>query len=150
MGSGGIVEREELYPGLNGELRRIHLMKTPLFDTDQGLVGLQGIFWDVTERWQAEQALRAAESRYRNLFENAVEGIFQTTAEGRIILANPALARMFGYASAGELMGAVSSVADQLYLNPEDRRAFQRLIAKRGEVRDFEVRQCLPRPQRQR
>jgi len=141
MGSGGIVEREELYPGLNGELRRIHLMKTPLFDTDQGLVGLQGIFWDVTERWQAEQALRAAESRYRNLFENAVEGIFQTTAEGRIILANPALARMFGYASAGELMGAVSSVADQLYLNPEDRRAFQRLIAKRGEVRDFEVRQ---------
>ncbi len=55
---------------------------------------------------------RRAEERYRSIFENAVEGIFQTTVEGRFVVANPALARMFGYESPEELLTAISSIDD--------------------------------------
>jgi PAS domain-containing protein len=67
---------------------------------------------------------RRAEERYRSIFENAVEGIFQTTVEGRYLVANPALARMFGYGSPEELLAAVSSISDELYVDPARRMEF--------------------------
>lgn len=96
---------------------------------------------DITERRRMEVALREAEKKYRHFFENAIEGIFQTSTDGRILVANPALAKMFGYASPEEMIASVHSVAEQLYVNPEDRREFVRLIAGRGEVKEFQVRQ---------
>src|SRR5438046_7034066 len=54
---------------------------------------------DITERKRAEAALREAEQKYRDIFENAVEGIFHTTPDGRFITANPAMARMLGFSS---------------------------------------------------
>ena len=50
------------------------------------------------------EALRRAEQKYRSIFENATEGIFQTTAEGKYLSANPALARMYGYDSPGNCL----------------------------------------------
>src|ERR687897_2758762 len=64
---------------------------------------------------------RRAEEKYRSIFENAVEGIFQTTLDGRFVTANPALARMFGYDSTKDLLENVSSIAEQLYVDPEHR-----------------------------
>ena len=141
MGSGRMVDRDEEYPAIEGEPRYIHVVKTPLFGVGRRIVGMQGIFWDITERRKAEESLQAAENKYRNLFENAIEGIFQTTPKGRIVLANPALAGMLGYASPEELMGAVHSVGDQLYVNPEDRDELMRLTTQQGEFKDFEVKQ---------
>ena len=63
---------------------------------------------DITQRKETEEALRKAEARYRGIFENATEGIFRTTPEGRILIANPALARMFGYQSPQEIMSSRS------------------------------------------
>ncbi len=52
----------------------------------------------------SQEALRESEERYRSIFENAVEGIFQATAEGKLLSVNPAMARMLGYASAAEML----------------------------------------------
>src|SRR4030067_2581439 len=57
-----------------------------------------------TQRNKTEEALREAEARYRGIFENAVEGIFQTTPDGYFLAINPALARMLGYGSIEELI----------------------------------------------
>jgi len=62
----------------------------------------------------AEQRLAAAEANYRGIFENAVEGIFQTTPEGRFLSANPALARIHGYNSPEELIATITDIGEQL------------------------------------
>jgi PAS domain S-box-containing protein len=59
--------------------------------------------------------LKEAEEKYRAIFENAVEGIYQTTLEGRFISVNPAMARLFGFDSAEELMESTSDIAQQLH-----------------------------------
>src|SRR5215203_282914 len=82
---------------------------------------------------------RQAEEKYRSIFENAIEGIFQTTVDGRFLTANPAMARMLGYESPEELLGAISSIRDQLYVDPARREEFYRLALRDGFVSGFEV-----------
>ncbi|MEQ8964136.1 MAG: PAS domain S-box protein, partial [Coleofasciculus sp. C2-GNP5-27] len=79
---------------------------------------------DITERKQAEQALKQAEAKYRSIFENALEGIFQSTADGHYISANPALARLYGYSSPDELMARLTDIEHQLYVDPQRRTEF--------------------------
>ena len=59
---------------------------------------------EIADRKRVEEALKQAEEKYRGIFENAIEGIFQSSPDGRFIAANPAMARMFGYDSAEELI----------------------------------------------
>jgi PAS domain S-box-containing protein len=94
---------------------------------------------DITERMDAEEERRRAEEKYRGIFENAVEGIFQSTVEGRFVTANPALARMFGYDSSEDLLENVSNIAEQLYVDPERRTEFSRLMQQDDFVSGFEV-----------
>src|ERR687894_719441 len=82
---------------------------------------------------------RQAEEKYRSIFENAVEGIFQTTVDGRFLTANPAMARMLGYESPEELLGAISNIRDQLYVELGRREEFYRLALRDGFVSGFEV-----------
>src|SRR5829696_3209584 len=84
------------------------------------------------ERWRAEE-------KYRSIFENAVEGIFQTTVDGRFLTANPAMARMFGYASPEELLEAISDIGDQLYVESGRREEFYQLALRDGFVSGFEM-----------
>ncbi|HEY9888198.1 MAG TPA: adenylate/guanylate cyclase domain-containing protein, partial [Candidatus Obscuribacterales bacterium] len=76
---------------------------------------------EVRERKQMEDALRQTEEKYRRIFENATEGIFQTSREGRFISVNPALAQIYGYDSPDELMAQVTDVGTQLYTQPKRR-----------------------------
>jgi len=92
---------------------------------------------DVTEQKRADEALRDAEVKYRSIFENAVEGIFQTSPDGHYLCANPALARIYGYASVDELMAGLTNIASQLYVFPERRDEFIRVLAAHDEVHDF-------------
>ncbi len=71
------------------------------------------------ERQQAEVALQQAEAKYRSIFENTAEGIFQTTVDGRYISANPALSRMYGYESPEELIANLCNIEQQLYVCAE-------------------------------
>ena len=95
---------------------------------------------DITERLKAEEERGRAEENYRSIFENAVEGIFQTTTDGKFLTANPALARMYGYSSPEDLLEKVSSIGDQIYAEPGRREEFGRLIQRDGFVQDFEMR----------
>jgi PAS domain S-box-containing protein len=82
--------------------------------------------------------LREAEAKYRDIFESAQEGIFQTTPDGRYLSANPALARMLGYDSPEELVASVTDIGRQLCVRPESREQFRRRLEKEGQVREFE------------
>ena len=83
--------------------------------------------------------MKRAEAEYRGIFENATEGIYRTSQDGRFLSANPAMARIFGYSSPEELMASITDVGHQLYVNPERCHQFLDLIRQRRPVSDFEV-----------
>jgi PAS domain S-box-containing protein len=85
-----------------------------------------------------DSALRKAEEKYRLIFEDAIEGIFQTTPDGKYLSANPALARMYGYESPEELMKSVSDIGRVVYVDPRRRNEFKRRIEIQGFVELFE------------
>lgn len=93
------------------------------------------------EEKKKSDALLESEKRYHNIFNNCVEGLFQTTPEGRYRTINQAFARMFGYDSPAAMISAVTDIGRQLYVNPEDRRRLIALLneSKDGVVMDFEV-----------
>jgi PAS domain S-box-containing protein len=95
---------------------------------------------DVTRRRQMEAELHQAEEKYRNIYENATEGIFQATLDGRFITANPSLASMHGYSSPEELMHSITDIGAQLYADPADREALIDLIRVQGGVQNYEVK----------
>jgi PAS domain S-box-containing protein len=111
----------------------------PVKDAEGEIQEVVLVHEDITERREAEQERRKAEKKYRSIFENAVEGIFQSTVEGQFLTANPAMARMFGYESPGELLGAISDIRDQLYVHPERRDEFYRIASRDGVVNGFEI-----------
>jgi PAS domain S-box-containing protein len=90
------------------------------------------------KRKQSENALRQAEEKYRTIFENAIDGIFQTTPDGHYLSANPALARIYGYSSPEELISNLTNIEQELYLDGNRRSEFRRLIQKDKAVTDFE------------
>lgn len=92
----------------------------------------------LTESRRREEALRQAEERYHSIFDNAVEGIFQSTPAGRFLAANAALARMLGFASPAELMTQVHDIGQQLHVTPERRAEFKRLLEEQGRLQGFE------------
>jgi PAS domain S-box-containing protein len=105
---------------------------------DKGTRLLQAIVRDVSERKEAEQRLRVSEEKYRGIFENAIEGIFQTTPGGRVITANNTFASMYGYDSPEEMISTVHDIGREFYVNPEDRERFKRLCEEHGSVEGFE------------
>jgi PAS domain S-box-containing protein len=74
---------------------------------------------------------------FSDLVEKAPIGIFYSTPDGRFVTVNPAMAAMYGYDSSAEMVGSVTNIAQQLYLNPEERDSFMRMLEKRGMVKNF-------------
>ncbi len=101
---------------------------------------LEGFIQDVTERKQADEALREAERRYRSIFENAIEGIYQSTPNDGYLAVNPALARMYGYDSPQQLISTLRDIDHQVYVDPQRRLEFKRMMSKHGVVTNFESR----------
>lgn len=95
-------------------------------------------FYARQELESAYQKLKVAEAKYRSIFENAVEGIFQSSPDGRYITANPALARIYGYSFAEEVTANFTDIEHQLYIDPNRRAEFVRLMEKYGSVSEFE------------
>ena len=84
------------------------------------------------------ESLRKSEEKYRLIFENALEGLFQSTLEGRFISANPAMAHILGYDAPEDLMSGVTDFRTQIYVNPDDRDKLLSELIKHGETAGFE------------
>jgi protein-histidine pros-kinase len=92
---------------------------------------------DITEHKRMEEALRLSEEKYRSIFENAAEGIFQTSMDGRILAANPAFVTILGYNSFQELIAGVTDVR-KLYAEPGRRLHLVRKVKEEDSVSDYE------------
>jgi PAS domain S-box-containing protein len=122
----------------DGSERYFYGMGKNLLDNPD-IAGIVMNILDITEQKQAEEALKKSEAKYRNIFENAMEGIYQVTPEGKFITANVTLARMAGYDSPEDFIESIKDIKSQLYVHPEDRDKFLKIMKTKDLVEDFEV-----------
>lgn len=112
--------------------------KLPFRDRQGNVIGTFGISRDITPLVRAQEKAEEAERRFRDIIDNARDGIFQTTPDGHYISANPALARIYGFATPEELIQGRTDIESQVYVDPNRRHEFARLMAEHGVVDQFE------------
>ena len=98
----------------------------------------RGTSCEAAWRTQAERRFAEAEESYRKLFDSSIDGIYVSTPDGRLLNANPALARMMGYETPNDLIAGITDVASSIYLDPSMRGEYQERMARDGMVREFE------------
>lgn len=125
----------------DGSIHWVYERGKAIFDDRQKPLYLDDVIFDISDRKRAEEALRIAEENYRSIFENALEGIFQSSPQGYYLSVNPALAKIYGYDSPQELVvESVTDISEQVYVDPEKRAEFRELMTKEGQAKDFEYR----------
>jgi PAS domain S-box-containing protein len=124
---GARMNRNGKRKGAVAALKRKRAGKTLL--NDRAIIG----------RKRTEEALRESEKQYRQLFENSMLAISQTSLEGRLVRVNPAYARMYGYASPEQMIAEVTDIEHQLYADPADRKEVLRILSKKGVVGPREI-----------
>jgi PAS domain S-box-containing protein len=114
----------------------VELNIVPVHDEHGQLTHFVSMQRDTTERKRSEEALRASEERFRSIFENATIGIFQTTPQGTILSANPALAHMLGYDTPRDLIEHITNIGEQVYVDPACRASMvQQIQENHGAAR---------------
>ena len=122
----------------DGAIKWVSISARKICGADGKTLYYQGFIEDLTSRMAAEDARRKAEQRFREIFEDAPEAIFQVTPEGRALAFNPATAKMLGYESAEEAIVALQNTAHDLWPNSTDRARFTALLEQQGTVRDYQ------------
>ena len=107
---------------------------------EQLLTELERLHQRITELEESQTTLKQAEEKYRNIFDHCMEGIYQTTLEGRFIGANPSAARLLGYESPEDLINSVMDIGTQVYAYPEDRERAIGLLREHGVFENFEMK----------
>ncbi|NCJ07505.1 EAL domain-containing protein [Synechococcales cyanobacterium C] len=102
------------------------------------LVAMAASISEALKRAAMQSALQEVERKYYNIFENAVEGIFQSSYSGQYLKVNPALARIYGYDSPEDLISSLTCIETQLYVNPARRQEFLQQIASTDTLNNFE------------
>ena len=120
-----------------GTEKVIHSHAETLRDEECNPLRMRGTVQDITER-KREEAIWKAEKEYREIFEQALEGIYRATHEGKILAANPALARMLGYGYPEEVVSSISNFELQMWRDPHDRREIIRLVDEQEAVHGYE------------
>lgn len=123
-----------------GDGRKIPVLvhRSTLRDEKNHFLGHVTFITDLTELITLQRELLASEIRFRGMYENALQGMFQTTVSGEILNVNPAYARMLGFDSPHKLMSAVKSVSE-FYEHSEDRDRMVAALEKNGRITDYEL-----------
>jgi diguanylate cyclase (GGDEF)-like protein/PAS domain S-box-containing protein len=103
------------------------------------IIGVVHVARDVSDQKRAQAALREAEETYRNIFEHAVEGIFQARPGGPFIKANPAMAKMLGFSGPEALLNPQRTAEDFLCVDAEACEAFRNILRRDGQVANHEM-----------
>jgi len=140
MDSGKTEEIEEKYIQDQEEIF-VYTSKTPIKDAQRNVVGILGIFWDITERKQAEENLKSSEGKYRSLVQNIPDVVWTTDINGKTIFISPNVKEIYGYTSEEIYKGGDSIWFDRIH--PDDaekvKGAFISLFEK-GRLFDAEYR----------
>jgi two-component system, cell cycle sensor histidine kinase and response regulator CckA len=131
-------QMEKRYFHKNGRVVWVFLSVSLVRDADGNPLYFISQIQNITARKHAEEILRQAENQYRSIIDNALVGIFQTSADGKYISGNPSMARMLGYDSPARMTMSVTDIGQQLYVDPERRRELCRRLVAENVVRDFE------------
>jgi len=123
----------------DGSIQWVEERGTPIFNEAGGVEALEGFIQNITQRKRNEEAMFEAKERYLSIFNNAIEGIYQTSPSGKYLNFNPALARIYGYESGDALLQGISDIQQQLYVEPGKRDEFIALMGEHGQVRNFEA-----------
>ena len=110
-----------------------------LKDENGAINGYMYFLSDLTELKATQEELIRAEHLYRNMYQNAVQAMFQSKLSGELIRVNPSYAHILGYGSPEELLNFKES-ANKLYFNPEDRSRIIRAVKKKGALVNHELR----------
>ena len=105
---------------------------------DGQTVGISVCGKDITDRKNAEKALQEKERKYRDIFDGSLEGLFQTTIDGKALAANLAFANMLGYGSPDEAVSTITNTRAHLWVDPAAHLKFKQKLAKHGAIREFE------------
>jgi PAS domain S-box-containing protein len=135
---GKVIGLESAWVRADGSTLWVRESARAIRDEKGNTLYYEGTVEDITERKRAEEALRKSEASYRSLFENMLEGVYQTRPDGTILSVNPALVQMLGYDSRDELCGI--TLAQDFYVNPEDREVLAQKLETQGELRNVEFR----------
>jgi PAS domain S-box-containing protein len=158
---GMVINHEMQVQGVEGEPFWVSASIHPLQISGQQV--LLTTLYDISDRKQAEAALREseaclqrqaqeleerveqrtfelqqAEAKYRSIYENAAEGLFQTTLDGHYLSANPALAKLYGYDAPEELIASITDISDQIYVQPRRRDELLAYLRAFGSLSGFE------------
>jgi len=123
----------------DGGIRWLIERGCPIYNDSGEVEAIEGFLQDITHGKLSEIAAYEAEERYRSIFENAVEGIYQTSPDGQYLNFNPALANIYGFKSASELKSGITDIDGQLYVEAGKRNEFIKLMTQQGIVKNFEA-----------
>lgn len=136
--SGTSLRSEFRFINKDGQIVWAETHALAIVDDKGKLLGLRGVTIDISERKLFNEALQRAEEKYRSIFENAVEGIFQAAPDGQYLAVNPAMARILGYESPERL------TQERIYFNPSNyvdqkaRAELERILAEQDTVEGYE------------
>ena len=117
--------------------KKFALSELPIINQDNTRSKLC-IYRDISHRVKQEAKLKSSEENYQRLFNHVGCGVFTSTKQGRFIDVNPTLLRILGYKDKEEFLSL--DLATDVYLKPEDRRKYTKIIEKKGQVIDYEVK----------
>ncbi|MBI5858716.1 MAG: PAS domain S-box protein [Sphingobacteriales bacterium] len=123
----------------NGTKIMVFEQGTVLFDENRRPVSMFGTTQDITEQKKTEQELKLTQQKFQAIFDNTADGIYQSTVDGRFIMANPAMAKIFGYSSPNELIKSVTDIGAQIYADSAYRQRMAELLAQYDHVENFEA-----------
>ena len=136
---GKVTDYEVILKKKTGESVLVLTASHLYYDSTGKIGGVEGTFQDITERKLAEKDLRESEKKYRDIYENAVIGIFKVSLDRKILSANNQAAKILGYGTAEELVQSITDITTQMFQEPVTGEKVKHILEEKGYLKDFEA-----------